>query len=122
MTTRCSFRPRLRTSDRVPALGARAGTMTLVSAAAATVSGLASVFGCGFAAAALAGGFAGSGTGVGLGTGADALAAVVRGAGAAGVGAAVPAEIGGAAAASLPTTSMITRSGSRSVKLVTRLI
>src|SRR5215475_10681539 len=32
MTTRCSFNPRLRTSERVPSLLALAGTMTLASA------------------------------------------------------------------------------------------
>src|SRR5438876_7260838 len=110
MTTRESFKPRLRTSDRVPSFGAFAGVIAFVSASAAFFAVLV-VFAAGGDVVGIeaeigipgsdrTGAFGCSGRG---GTGLD----VTTGPGA------------GCAGTSLPNTSMINRSGSRKVKLET---
>src|SRR5215831_7041497 len=108
ITTRDNFKPRLRTSERVPALDALAGTITLASAVLASAGGIAGEVGG--VATGLVSAFA-----FAL-VSADFLALVAAG-GVAGPGLATEAVATGAAtgvvavmglfAASLPITSMI---------------
>src|SRR5215471_16506451 len=133
MTTRESFKPRLLTRERVPEFVALAGTMTLGSTARAG-GGAGAAAGADAVVVGPVAGFVSlvflfavvlfaDLTGGGVVTGSAGVAEAVD-AGAALLEFGAGAEAAGAATfiASFPRTSMISRSGSRSVKLVTRPI